>query len=111
MASFSSGCCVPSHLGLFHGWTRLLKARGPRLPGIELIWQRCGRGEILRSSERRKNSNDPTLDRLIDTANAQSLTLQIAGLRVDEARAILSIAELVSRCPEFDRILELIRLL
>lgn len=39
-----------------------------------------------------KNFSDPTLDRLIDTAYQQSLTLQIAGLRVYEARAILGVA-------------------
>ncbi len=36
--------------------------------------------------------NDPTLDRLIETAYAQNLTLQLAGLRVYEARAILGYA-------------------
>lgn len=39
-----------------------------------------------------KNFNDPTLDALIQKAYAQNLTLQIAGLRVYEARAILGIA-------------------
>jgi NodT family efflux transporter outer membrane factor (OMF) lipoprotein len=36
--------------------------------------------------------NDPTLDRLIDTAHQQNLSLRIAGLRVLEARAQLGIA-------------------
>ena len=36
--------------------------------------------------------NDPVLDSLIDTAYKQNLTLQIAGLRVLEARAQLGIA-------------------
>ena len=39
-----------------------------------------------------KTFNDPTLDRLIETAYAQNLTLQLAGLRVYEARAILGYA-------------------
>lgn len=39
-----------------------------------------------------KNFNDPTLDKLIETAYAQNLTLQLAGLRVYEARAILGYA-------------------
>jgi outer membrane protein TolC len=39
-----------------------------------------------------KNFNDPVLDTLIQTAYDQSLTLQIAGLRVYEARAILGVA-------------------
>ena len=47
------------------------------------------------SSEHRewwKNFNDPVLDNLIRTAYKQSLGLQIAGLRVYEARAILGFA-------------------
>ena len=39
-----------------------------------------------------KNFNDPALDTLIQKAYAQNLTLQIAGLRVHEARAILGLA-------------------
>jgi NodT family efflux transporter outer membrane factor (OMF) lipoprotein len=39
-----------------------------------------------------KNFNDPVLDKLIQTAYEQNLTLQIAGLRVYEARAILGFA-------------------
>jgi NodT family efflux transporter outer membrane factor (OMF) lipoprotein len=39
-----------------------------------------------------KNFNDPVLDKLIQTAYEQNLTLQIAGLRVYEARAILGYA-------------------
>jgi NodT family efflux transporter outer membrane factor (OMF) lipoprotein len=39
-----------------------------------------------------KTFNDPTLDRLIDVAYQQNLTLQIAGLRIVEARAQLGIA-------------------
>jgi len=39
-----------------------------------------------------KNFNDPVLDSLIQTACEQSLTLQVAGLRVYEARAILGVA-------------------
>ena len=39
-----------------------------------------------------KNFNDPVLDTLIQTAYEQSLTLQVAGLRVYEARAILGVA-------------------
>ena len=38
-----------------------------------------------------KNFNDPVLDNLIQKWYAQSLTLQIAGLRVYEARAILGV--------------------
>ena len=36
-----------------------------------------------------KNFNDPVLDTLVNRAYEQSLTLQIAGLRIYEARAIL----------------------
>jgi NodT family efflux transporter outer membrane factor (OMF) lipoprotein len=36
--------------------------------------------------------NDPVLDKLVDTAYAQNLPLQIAGLRILEARAQLGIA-------------------
>jgi len=39
-----------------------------------------------------KNFNDPVLDTLIDRAYGNNLTLQIAGLRVYEARAILGVA-------------------
>jgi NodT family efflux transporter outer membrane factor (OMF) lipoprotein len=39
-----------------------------------------------------KSFNDPTLDRLIETAYQQNLPLQIAGLRILEARAQLGIA-------------------
>ncbi|HXY55505.1 MAG TPA: efflux transporter outer membrane subunit [Nitrospirota bacterium] len=39
-----------------------------------------------------KNFNDPILDRLIDLAYTQNLSLQIAGVRVLEARAQLGIA-------------------
>lgn len=39
-----------------------------------------------------KNFNDPVLDQLIDRAYENNLTLQIAGLRVYEARAILGVA-------------------
>ena len=39
-----------------------------------------------------KAFNDPTLDRLIDTAYRENLTLRIAGVRVLEARAQLGIA-------------------
>ncbi len=50
------------------------------------------RSESVDHREWWKNFNDPTLDRLIETAYEQSLTLQIAGLRVYEARAILGVA-------------------
>lgn len=39
-----------------------------------------------------KNFNDPTLDTLIEKAYEQNLPLQIAGLHVYEARAILGVA-------------------
>ena len=39
-----------------------------------------------------KSFNDPVLDKLVETAYGQNLTLQIAGLRVLEARAIRGIA-------------------
>ncbi len=39
-----------------------------------------------------KSFQDPTLNRLIDTAYQQNLSLQIAGLRILEARAVLGIA-------------------
>ena len=39
-----------------------------------------------------KNFNDPVLDQLIDRAYQNNLTLQIAGLRVYEARAVLGVA-------------------
>src|SRR5262249_11576671 len=40
-----------------------------------------------------KRFQDPALDRLIDLAYEQTLTLQIAGLRILEARAQIGIAE------------------
>jgi NodT family efflux transporter outer membrane factor (OMF) lipoprotein len=39
-----------------------------------------------------KAFNDPTLDRLVDLAHQQNLTLQVYGLRIIEARAQLAIA-------------------
>src|ERR1700757_606149 len=39
-----------------------------------------------------KTFNDPTLERLIQLAYSQNLTLQVAGLRIMEARAALGIA-------------------
>ncbi len=39
-----------------------------------------------------KNFNDPVLDELVERAYRNNLTLQIAGLRVYEARAILGVA-------------------
>lgn len=39
-----------------------------------------------------RSFQDPTLNRLIDTAYQQNLSLQIAGLRILEARAVLGIA-------------------
>ena len=39
-----------------------------------------------------KAFNDPTLDQLIQLAYNQNLTLQVAGLRIMEARAVLGIA-------------------
>ena len=39
-----------------------------------------------------KNFNDPVLDELIDRAYRNNLTLQIAGLRVYQARAVLGVA-------------------
>ena len=47
-----------------------------------------------------KNFNDPVLDALIQAAYEQSLTLQIAGLRVYEARAILKHAPFWGSWPE-----------
>src|SRR4051812_17788021 len=38
-----------------------------------------------------KSFNDPELDRLVETAYGQNLTLQVAGLRVLEARALRGI--------------------
>ena len=51
-----------------------------------------------------KAFNDPTLDRLIELATRQNLPLQIAGLRIVEARAQFGIATGLqfpqsSRCP------------
>jgi len=46
----------------------------------------------LEHSQWWKVFNDPVLDRLVDTAYAQNLPLQIAGLRILEARAELGIA-------------------
>ena len=39
-----------------------------------------------------KTFNDPTLERLIQSAYSQNLPLQVAGLRIMEARAVLGIA-------------------
>src|ERR1700752_1689443 len=39
-----------------------------------------------------KSFNDPTLEQLIQLAYNQNLTLQVAGLRIMEARAVLGIA-------------------
>jgi NodT family efflux transporter outer membrane factor (OMF) lipoprotein len=39
-----------------------------------------------------KGFNDPTLERLIQTARNQNLTLQAAGVRIMQARAVLGIA-------------------
>lgn len=39
-----------------------------------------------------KAFNDPTLERLIELAYGQNLTLQVAGLRIMEARALLGVA-------------------
>jgi len=39
-----------------------------------------------------KSFNDPTLERLVQLAYNQNLTLQVAGLRIMEARAVLGIA-------------------
>lgn len=38
-----------------------------------------------------RSFNDPTLDRLVDLAYAQNLSLQVAGLRIVEARARLGV--------------------
>src|SRR5205814_9066462 len=38
-----------------------------------------------------KSFNDPVLDKLVETAYGQNLTLQVAGLRVLEARAVRGI--------------------
>jgi len=46
----------------------------------------------LEHSQWWKVFNDPVLDKLVETANAQNLPLQIAGLRILEARAQLGIA-------------------
>lgn len=50
------------------------------------------RSETADHREWWKNFNDPILDTLIQMAYEQSLTLQIAALRVYEARAILGVA-------------------
>jgi NodT family efflux transporter outer membrane factor (OMF) lipoprotein len=39
-----------------------------------------------------KNFNDPALEQLIDRAYSQNLTLEVTGLRIMEARAVLHIA-------------------
>ena len=49
-------------------------------------------GEPVDQAEWWKLFNDPVLDELIDTAHRQNLPLQIAGLRILEARAQLGIA-------------------
>lgn len=63
---------------------------------VDDAWTQIDRPEtVAESSEHRewwKNFNDPTLNTLIETAYEQSLTLQVAGLRVYEARAILGVA-------------------
>ncbi len=49
-------------------------------------------GEPATQAEWWKVFNDPALDQLIETAHQQNLPLQIAGLRILEARAQLGIA-------------------
>ena len=63
----------------------------PQAPG----WQTSDEaltGEPATQAEWWKVFSDPVLDELIETAHAQNLPLQIAGLRILEARARLGIA-------------------
>ena len=63
---------------------------------VSEAWAHAEDPAVLAESEAHrdwwKNFNDPVLDALIETAYAQNLPLQIAGLRVHEARAILGFA-------------------
>jgi NodT family efflux transporter outer membrane factor (OMF) lipoprotein len=63
---------------------------------VDDAWSESESPEVATESQEHrewwKSFNDPTLDTLIETAYRQSLTLQIAGLRVYEARAILGVA-------------------
>ena len=61
-------------------------------PSIWLTTDEVLTGEPGEQAEWWKLFNDPVLDSLIDTAYRQNLPLQIAGLRIIEARAQLGIA-------------------
>ncbi|MGB5439820.1 MAG: efflux transporter outer membrane subunit [Gammaproteobacteria bacterium] len=61
-------------------------------PSIWLTTDEVLTGEPGEQAEWWKLFNDPVLDALIDTAYRQNLPLQIAGLRIIEARAQLGIA-------------------
>lgn len=79
---------------VFLGCTKV----GPnfKTPTINLPnqWQNSDDKTLKRGDFRAwwKQFNDPTLDRLIDTAYHQNLNLQIASVRIIEARAQLSLA-------------------
>ncbi len=64
-----------------------------REAAVSEAWSDAADPALMTESEEHrewwKNFNDPALDTLIQTAYAQNLSLQIAGPRVHEARAIL----------------------
>ena len=83
-AVVSSGCAtlgpdfIKPQVAQPDGWEALPEDRISSAPLVHSQWWRV--------------FNDPVLDRLVDTAYAQNLPLQIAGLRILEARAQLGIA-------------------
>src|SRR4051812_3064033 len=67
----------------------------PEVP-LHASWNRPGDARISTQTPVEKTwwktFSDPTLDRLIDLAQHQNLPLQLAGVRILEARAQLGIA-------------------
>lgn len=63
---------------------------------VDPAWSEAKSAEVVTESEEHrqwwKSFADPVLDALIEKAYAQNLSLQIAGLRVYEARAVLGLA-------------------
>src|SRR5512146_591406 len=63
---------------------------------ISQNWLEAGDGRVKTDPEEHRNwwrvFNDPALDRLIDRAYKENLSLRIAGVRVLESRALLGIA-------------------
>jgi len=96
-------------IGALHGWVSLLLLGPPLLlvgcavgpdfktPDVNVpeSWQTTDDAHIARTATDAlwwKAFDDPALDRLVELAYGQNLPLQIAGLRIMEARAQLAIA-------------------